>query len=158
MASKQTVESLTKALTKIQKDECIHITLNFKNAREFTEARKSLFMYIRKLKKFYKEQGKFIKYIAVTHQSKGKEKYHHHIIINQPFDTKMQKLWRNGWFRIDEYLRKRSPQSLANYLLKDIEGYYIISKSINNPNIEEVWVEKAVENMEETEKCQVQKN
>lgn len=108
-------------LTNFKRDD-LYVTLTYRDEPDYETAKKDMRNFLRRLKNFYKKQGKELKYIYTT-EYRGK-RIHHHLIINDGITrTECERLWgkgiinRYGFQRYDG--RPEDAKDLAKYLIKE---------------------------------------
>lgn len=102
----------------------MHIVLTYR--REYAptpeESKKQLDKFLRKARKVYREQGKELKYIAVTeYQNK---RIHHHLIVNAIDARLLQNVWEYGRLRPTYLDGTGDYAQLAAYLIKETAKTY----------------------------------
>ncbi len=135
-----------------------HVTLTYKRGEVPTpeESKKNIRDLLEKSRKWFKKQGKPMKYILVTEYKK--KTIHHHLIINQVNDGKettsdqIRKLWKKGHPKFVPMYEEGEYQRLADYLIKETDETfrekntpfhqrYSCSRNLVEPKVEKRTVE-----------------
>ncbi len=128
----------------------IHLVLTYrKDARPSPEeARKDLEKFLRKLRSYFKKQGKQLKYIAVTEYKK--KAIHHHLVITSMDTRDLVDLWTMGKPR-PTYLDDSGQYGLlAEYLIKETQSTFDSEDAIvgkrwcASKNLEKPFIEKNI--------------
>ena len=108
------------------KEGDLHIVLQYRKEdrpQTYEEAKKRLRLFIRRIKRYYKDRGHELKYIAVTERGKKRAVLHHHIIL-QSIDENglhtipaVSKCWK-GYIKASVMYADGNFQQLAEYLVK----------------------------------------
>lgn len=95
-----------------------HLQLTYKGQAPSPEkSKEDLAKFLRALRKIYRDEGKEMKYVAVTeHEAK---RPHHHLVINQIDPQKIQKAWTHGRVHFVALDDTRDYRELASYLIKE---------------------------------------
>lgn len=128
----------------------LHVTLQYRKddrPETFREGTDRLRAFIRRLRKYYRERGYELKYIAVTERGKRRAVLHHHIIIGSIDENALFTLpaitacW-NGYVKTSVMYEDGNYEKLAEYLTKDegkeeCEGAsYMRSRNLKEPVVE----------------------
>lgn len=109
------------------------LVLTYKKPQEsYPRARKDVFIFLRRIKKFYREQGIELKHILFTNRV-GSAIYHQ-LLINQDINKKLCKLWNRGVAYKMRIPIEKGELYLATKALKNIEGHYVVSKNLSYLN------------------------
>ena len=81
------------------------------------EARKNIQVFLRKMRKEYRDRGKEMKYIHVVEVG-ARGSYHHHLVINEIEVKAITKNWPHGRPKINPLDNTGQYKKLASYLIK----------------------------------------
>lgn len=103
-----------------------HLVLNYrpKDRPDHQEAKKNLKRWIGRMRSAYKKAGYQFKYIAVTEYGKKGQALHHHLVIEDIADGKLntarlvKQLWEYGNTRWTDLYEEGEYQQLASYIVK----------------------------------------
>lgn len=125
----------------------LYLTLTYEKQPDWTQAKKDIQNFIRRLKRRYKHAGKELKYIYVA---EGKTRIHFHMILNNAIDLysdELNELWQYGMHKIVLYQgRAEDAVRLASYFVKEKRACYyeknetfkrrwMASKNLKKPEI-----------------------
>ena len=102
-------------------DYALHLTYDNNCLPEGAEqAQKDVQNYLRRLRRFYKNNGLELKYVSVTEKGKKSGRIHHHIIINGGADrTQIEELWHKGYANSRKLrFTKNGLAGLSSYIVK----------------------------------------
>ena len=131
------------------------IKANCENPRDFAQVRKAaihdLRLFLGRMKKYYKKEGKEFKWMAVTSDLDGKtdkrSRIHHHIIISGISWDGIREEWKHGGLKIENLFAKQDQKGLCHYLFQQMrqipdEKKFSHSRNVLHPD----WQEELVEN------------
>ena len=128
----------------------LHVILQYRKddrPETFTEGVERLRTFIRRIRKYYRERGFELKYIAVTERGKRRAVLHHHIILETIDENALHTLpaitacW-DGYVKTSVMYEDGNFEKLAEYLTKDegkeeCEGAsYMRSRNLKEPVVE----------------------
>lgn len=106
----------------------LHLVLTYAAAPNRQQAKKDRAAFIKTLRKEMRNQGKELKYIAVTEYEHTR--IHHHIVVNQ-FDIEtICKLWQKGFVKFAVLDNTGNYTDLAEYLIKETSKTFRLDDSI----------------------------
>lgn len=128
----------------------LHVTLQYRKEDRpgtYEEGKERLRLFLKRLRKYYKDRGHILKYIGVTERGKRRAVLHHHIVIEAIDDNALHtlpaitKCW-DGYTKVSVMYEDGNFEQLAEYLTKT-EGKeggsgasYIRSRSLQEPQPE----------------------
>jgi hypothetical protein len=97
----------------------IHLMLTYKREIAPTpeEAQEDLKRFLRKLRTYFKRQGKKLKYITVTEYKR--KRIHHHLIINSMDTRDIVDMWKKGHPNFKYLYEEGQYAQLAEYFVKE---------------------------------------
>ena len=128
----------------------LHVTLQYRKEdrpETYEEGMRKLRVFLKRLRRYYKERGHILKYIGVTERGKRRAVLHHHIVIeaidNNSLHTlpAISKCWE-GYTKVSVMYEDGNFEQLAEYLTKaegkeEVRGAsYIRSRSLEEPKPE----------------------
>lgn len=126
-----------------------HITLTYSDIVAPQEAQHNLKVFIRRLRRVFKKQGKDFRYVAVTEYEH--HRIHHHIVMNYIGYPIINDTWGNGFVRAVALDETRNYMKLAQYLVKETSKTFrkpgnatkrrwTASRNLKRPVIKKEWV------------------
>lgn len=103
------------------KDYALHLTYaDDKLPPDSEAAQKDVQKFLRRVRRWYKLQGKELKYICVTEKGKRSERVHHHLILSGEVDrSELESFWRLGYANTKRLqFTKNGISGLAKYITK----------------------------------------
>lgn len=102
-------------------DYALHLTYaDDKLPPDAETAQKDVQKFLRRIRRWYKLQGKELKYICVTEKGKRSERVHHHLVLTGGVDrSELESYWRLGYANTKRLqFTKNGVAGLANYITK----------------------------------------
>lgn len=97
----------------------LHTTLTYAEVVNVDEAKHQLDLWLRRMRREFKKQGKEFYYIAVTEYEH--HRIHHHIVMNYIDLHIISAQWNNGRVRCTTLDQSRNYRALAEYLIKETQ-------------------------------------
>lgn len=123
-----------------QKDYALHLTYSDLYMPETEEeAKRNVFNFLRRLKRFYKNLGVELKYICVTEKGKRSNRLHHHLIISGGVSRDdVERIWKMGRANTKRLqFDDNGVAGLSHYVTKQALFYkrWNASKNLINPDV-----------------------
>lgn len=102
-------------------DYALHLTYaDDKLPPDAQTAQKDVQNFLRRVRRWYKAQGKELKYICVTEKGKRSQRVHHHLILSGGVDrSELESFWHLGYANTKRLqFTKNGVAGLANYITK----------------------------------------
>lgn len=96
-----------------------HLTLTYAHEPGKAEAKKDLDKLIRKMRAYYKKQGREFNWVAVTEYEN--KRIHHHIVCSRVDMDMVEKYWPKGWVNVKLLDDSGNYIKLAEYLIKETD-------------------------------------
>lgn len=127
-----------------------HTTLTYATVVSAEEAKHQLGLFIERMRREYKKQGKELYYIAVTEFKN--HRIHHHIVMNYIDSKIIDKQWKHGHIWLSTLDRSRNYKDLAEYLIKETQQTFREpgnstkrrwkpSRNLKRPVVKKEWVD-----------------
>ena len=121
-------------------DYALHLTYADEHLPHDTEtAQKDIQKFLRRVRRWYKAQGKELKYVCVTEKGKRSERIHHHLVINGGVNrSELETFWKLGYANSKRLqFTKNGISGLANYITKQslLFKRWSSSKNLKKPII-----------------------
>lgn len=127
----------------------LHATLTYAEVVGVEEAKHQLELWLRRMRREYKKQGKEFHYIAVTEYEH--HRIHHHVVMSYIDLPVITSQWANGRVRCTALDRSRSYSALAEYLIKETQKTFReadnatkrrwkASRNLRRPVVKREWV------------------
>lgn len=127
----------------------LHTTLTYAEVVSVDEARHQLDLWLRRMRREFKKQGKEFYYIAVTEYEH--HRIHHHIVMNYIDLQIITAQWTNGRMRCTTLDQSRNYRALAEYLIKETQKTFRepgnskkrrwkSSRNLKRPVVKREWV------------------
>lgn len=123
------VKKLTIILNANFDESCTHVTLTYKDVPRKEEAKKDRALFISKMRRKLKKEGKDLKYIMVTEYEN--KRIHHHIVINSQDIALINSMWNKGWVKCSALDNNGNYRKLAEYLIKETEKTFRKEDSVH---------------------------
>ena len=121
-------------------DYALHLTYAKEHLPPDAEtAQKDVQKFLRRLRRWYKSQGKELKYICVTEKGVRSERVHHHLILNGGVDrSELEQFWKLGISNSKRLqFSKTGVASLAHYITKQplLFKRWSASRNLQKPTV-----------------------
>ena len=127
----------------------LHTTLTYAEVVSVEEAKHQLDLWLRRMRREFRKEGKEFRYIAVTEYKH--HRIHHHIVMSYIDLHIITTQWTNGRVRCTALDRSRSYRALAEYLIKEtqktfrqpdnaVKRRWKASRNLTRPVVKREWV------------------
>lgn len=108
---------LTRLINANFKPGDLFLNPTYRDSMTVEEAKKHIDKFLRDLRRYFKKQGRELKYILVTAYGE-RGRIHHHLVINTADAREIMKLWQHGGMRFEPLYPNCEYSALASYLIE----------------------------------------